>query len=219
MFEYIFSRKKAIPEKLKLYGFKTEGRRYKYNTDILNGEFTLYVFVDKSEIPDTVLIETESGEEYILYKISDSGKFVSEIRSAIESVLYDISEKCYEKEIFKTEQALKLIEYIRENYGDELEYLWDKFPDNAVWRRKDNHKWYVVLLTVSRQKLGVKSDEIVEIIDLRSEPEALDSLIDNKFYYPGWHMNKRHWYTIVLDDSVPFDEICRRVDESYLLAK
>ena len=35
---------------------------------------------------------------------------------------------------------------------------------------------------------------------------------------PGWHMNKKHWCTIILDGSVPFKEICRRIDASYLLA-
>lgn len=31
-------------------------------------------------------------------------------------------------------------------------------------------------------------------------------------------MNKKHWYTICLDDSVSFEEICERVAISYTLA-
>ena len=133
-------------------------------------------------------------------------------------VLQDIADKCYETEIFKSKQALEIISYIRQKYGDELEFLWERLSDNAVWRRKDNDKWYGVLLSLPRRKLGIKSDEIVEIIDLKGEPEALKSLIDNKHYYPGWHMNKKHWYTIILDGSVSLDEICHRIDASYLLA-
>lgn len=34
---------------------------------------------------------------------------------------------------------------------------------------------------------------------------------------PGYHMNKRHWNTIVLDDSIPRGEIERMVDNSYAL--
>ena len=34
----------------------------------------------------------------------------------------------------------------------------------------------------------------------------------------AYHMNKKHWCTIILDGSVPFKEICRRIDASYLLA-
>lgn len=100
-----------------------------------------------------------------------------------------------------------------------MEYLWEKFPDNAVWRRKDNQKWYGALLTVSRRKLGCSSDEVVEIIDLRGTPEELEEFVDGQHYFPGWHMNKKHWYTIILDGSVPSDEICQRIDESYALAK
>ena len=32
-------------------------------------------------------------------------------------------------------------------------------------------------------------------------------------------MNKKHWLTIVFDGFVPVEELCRRVDESYELAK
>ena len=44
-------------------------------------------------------------------------------------------------------------------------------------------------------------------------------MIDKKRYFPGWHMNKKHWYTIILDGSVSTEEICSRIDESYRLAK
>lgn len=47
----------------------------------------------------------------------------------------------------------------------------------------------------------------------------MEDFIDNARFFPGCHMNKKHWYTIILDGTVSMDEICRRVDESYLLAK
>ncbi len=34
---------------------------------------------------------------------------------------------------------------------------------------------------------------------------------------PGYHMNKRHWNTIVLDGSIPRGEIERMIDNSYSL--
>lgn len=37
---------------------------------------------------------------------------------------------------------------------EELEFLWPKSPDNAIFRRPDNKKWYAVLLTVQKEKLG-----------------------------------------------------------------
>jgi predicted DNA-binding protein (MmcQ/YjbR family) len=34
---------------------------------------------------------------------------------------------------------------------------------------------------------------------------------------PGYHMNKAHWNTIVLDNTIPFGEIERMIDSSYAL--
>jgi predicted DNA-binding protein (MmcQ/YjbR family) len=34
---------------------------------------------------------------------------------------------------------------------------------------------------------------------------------------PGYHMNKRHWNTVLLDGSIPRGEIERMVDNSYAL--
>ncbi len=34
---------------------------------------------------------------------------------------------------------------------------------------------------------------------------------------PGYHMNKRHWNTVVLDGSIPPGEVERMVDNSYAL--
>ena len=219
MFEDVFLRKRAVPEKLESYGFQKIRSGYRYSTNILDSAFALEITIGKGIAPDTRLIELATGEEYVLYKTAAVGTFVSEVRTAIEAVLRDVADQCYETAIFKTEQAIQIIRHVREKYGDELEFLWKKFPDNAVWRRKDNQKWYGALLTVSRRKLGFPSDESVEIIDLRTAPEVMENLIDNVRFFPGWHMNKRHWYTIILDGTVSVDEICRSVDESYLLAK
>ena len=219
MFEDIFLRKKAVPEKLATYGFQKIRSSYRYGTNILDNAFALEITIGKGIVPDTKLTEIATGEEYTLYNTDSVGTFVGEVRTAVTNILQDIADRCYETAVFKAEQSVALIAYVREKYGDELEYLWDKFPDNAVWRRQDNKKWYGALLSVSRRKLGIPSDEIVEIIDLRIAPEEMENLIDNVRFFPGWHMNKKHWYTIILDRTVSTDEICRRVDESYLLAK
>lgn len=121
--------------------------------------------------------------------------------------------------IWKSDYTKEVINYVHQAYGDALEFLWPKFPNNAIWRRKDSRKWYAALLSVSKKKLGIDSDDIVEIIDLRMDPEMLTFLVDNKKYYPGYHMNKRHWCTIILDGSVTLEEIYARIDESFVLAR
>ena len=34
---------------------------------------------------------------------------------------------------------------------------------------------------------------------------------------PGYHMNKRHWNTLLLDGSVPQNEVKRQIENSYQL--
>ena len=169
-------------------------------------------------MPETRVTENATGEEYILYRTDAVGNYVGAVRAAVAAVLGEIADQCCETALFTARQSAELMAYVRENYGDELEFLWEKFPDCAVWRRRDSRKWYAVLLTVSRRKLGLPSDDRAEILDLRCDPELLQQRIDNRFYFPGWHMNKKHWYPIILDGSVPLERICRHIDESYLLA-
>ena len=219
MFEDIFKRKKCNIEKMSAYGFIRKGGKRIYETSIMDDTFKLYVFVAENGAVDTDLIEIETGEPYVLYKTNASGTFVGEIRAAIEAILTDIANACYEPSVFKTNQAQMAIEYIRKKYGDELEFLWTKSPDNAVWRRKDSQKWYGVILTVNGRKIGLNIDDMVEIIDLRMKSENRNDILSREHYYPGWHMNKKSWYTLVLDDGIADEEIKLRITESYELAK
>lgn len=214
-----FKRRKLNKLKLLAYGFEEAFDLYRYSASILNGNFTLNIIIDHRGHVETKIIEQDTGEEYILYKIENAtGSFIGDIKNICGNILSDISEKCYDPDVFKSEQTKELIEYVRNRYHDELEFLWIKSPDNAVWRRKDTKKWYGAILTVSKEKLGLETSETAEIIDLKLHPELMGKIIDYKRCFPGWHMNKKSWYTIILDYSVATDEICKKIDNSYLLA-
>lgn len=208
-------------KKLVEFGFTHNGELYSYVTEILNGQFEMRVTVNAaSKEVDALVIDLSTGEPYTLHLIEDaSGSFVGAVRAEYDRVLSDISEKCFERDVFKSEYAHSIIKYVLEKYGDELQFLWRTFPTNAVWRRKDNDKWYGALLVLSKRKLGINSDEVVDIIDLRIDPTFLPDVVDGKKYFPGYHMNKKNWFTICLDGSVPIEEICCWIDKSYCLAK
>ena len=219
MFDDIFVRKKFVPERLEKYGFRKSNGNYIYGTDVFAGEFRLEITVGKSAVPDTKLTDNATGEEYILYKTGAVGAYVGEVREAVAAVLRDVADRCCDAAVFKEAQTLGIIGYACEKYGDEPEFLWDNSPRTAVFRRKDSGKWYGVLMTVPRRKLGILSDEVAEVLNLHGRPEIISELIDGKRVYPGWHMNKKHWYTVILDGTVSIGEIRRMIDESYMLAK
>lgn len=215
----IYKNKKVDTQKLANYGFEKNGSDYVFSQKLPQSGFAMNITVTSAGEVSAKVIDPAADEPYTLHLTETAaGGFVGGVRFDYESILEDIAAKCFEPDIFKTKQAKELIAYVREVYGDELEFLWQKFPQNAVWRRKDTGKWYGALLTVSKRKLGINFSENVEIIDLRADPETLESLIDNEKYFAGYHMNKKHWYTIILDGSVSTEEILDRIESSYLLA-
>lgn len=55
-------------------------------------------------------------------------------------------------------------------------------------------------------------------MNLKCDPDEAQILRDIfSAVLPGYHMNKRHWNTICLDDSIPRGEIERMIDNSYAL--
>ena len=227
MFQEIFAKKRFVPQKMVDFGFeKADGEnRFVYCREILEGDFSLFVYIElgareKAEFfMDTKLIEKVTGEEYVLYKTQAAGSFVGQVRLAIEEVLLQVAQNCCDEVVFKYPQTERLVEYVRQKYGDEPEFLWKSFPDYAVWRRKDSNKWYGVIGTVAKSRLGLESNERVEMFDLKIQSEKMAELLKNQGYYPGWHMNKKYWFTVILDGTVRDEELFARIDESYRLAK
>lgn len=54
--------------------------------------------------------------------------------------------------------------------------------------------------------------------NLKCDPDEAFALRDLfKSVIPGYHMNKKHWNTVILDGSIPVDEIERMIDNSFAL--
>ncbi len=207
-------------KKLLEFGFAEKDECFFYSRKILRGAFELRIFADKKGKIDWDVWDLAMNEVYPLVKVSTvSGAFVGKVRLACDEVFQEIIDKCGNAEVFKSYYAKLVQNYVREKYGDEFEYLWEKFPDNAVFRRGDNQKWYGAVLTVAKNKLGLAGGEKIEVLDLRGEPEEIQHLVDGEKYFAGHHMNKQHWFTICLDGMVDIEEIYRKIDVSYALAK
>jgi len=211
---------KHTGQKLIAFGFTKQSEQFLYTRRIADGQMTVTVAVSDDGEVTTKIIDNASDEEYVLHRVpSAEGAFVGRIRTEHDALLAEIASQCFGTAAFKNMQTQAVLAYVRDTYGDEPEFLWQSTPHNAIVRRKDNKKWYLAVLTISRQKLGIDSDEIIEIIDLRIAPEEIPATVDHKRCFPGYHMNKKHWITIPLDGTVPLTELFRRIDDSYRLAK
>ena len=210
--------KKIDYKKLLDYGFIEKNKQYSYKTKIMDEQFEITVEAFENKMTSK-LIDLVNEDEYILVDITEStGEFVGKVREEYENILNDIIVKCTNRDAFKCKQSKEIIKYIKEKYNDELEFLWKKFDNNAICRNKQNNKWYAIFCTVTEDKIGINSNKIIEIIDIRYQKENIDKIIDNKKIYPGYHMNKKSWITIKLDDTVETKKIFDFIDNSYRLS-
>lgn len=110
----------------------------------------------------------------------------------------------------------KTEEYIKNQYGIEPYFPWDGDFVTAVFRHKDNRKWFALIMRVSGDRLGLDTDEPVDCMNLKiDDPMLLDMLIHEKGMIPAYHMNKQHWITVFLDGTVKDKKVTDLIDLSY----
>ena len=86
-------------------------------------------------------------------------------------------------------------------YHTSPDYPFDDWMASAVFRHADNKKWYAIAMRISRRKLGIQSDESVDVVNLKLPTELFGSFGVADGVYPAYHMNKLHWITVILPDA------------------
>ena len=116
-------------------------------------------------------------------------------------------------------QTEAVFQYIQETYDIAPDYPFAPEDTAAVLRHPANRKWFGIVMHVSRKRLGLSGEEEVPILNVKCDPLLMGSLLQSDGFLPGYHMNKRHWLTILLDGTVPIEDIRGLLDMSYDLTK
>lgn len=114
-----------------------------------------------------------------------------------------------------SELVRQILEYAQQHYGVEPDY---PFPDDTqtpVLRHLDTKKWFAILMNVSRSTLHLDGDGRVDIMNVKCDPILSGSLRMEPGYLPAYHMNHDLWLTILLDGTVPLEEITPLIDMSF----
>lgn len=216
--ENYFKDRKINYDRLIEYGFILKEDNYYYEKIINDGVFKIVIEINKQQKIAKV-IDLLNDQEYNLVDVKGTtGNFVSKIKEIYEALINDIIDKCSDVDVFKSKQTIAIINYVKAKYDNDLEFLWQKSPKNAIWRNQNNRKWYGAVLVISKDKLKIESNEMVEILDLRYQKNDIKNIIDNYKIFPGYHMNKDNWITIILDGRVELEEIYQLIDNSYQLS-
>lgn len=214
MFE-IFKSYQFNQENAHAYGFVENGEVWTYSCQILQGDF----FMTVSITPDNVsfqVFDQETGDLYPqVHMESMRGSFVGSVREACLEILYQIRKACFDVQDFICPQTKRIMAQVQEKYANQLEYLWEKSPDTAVLRHEGNQKWYAVLMRIPWDKLEKGREGLVEAVNLKHDQVA--DLLSKRGIYPAFHMNKRYWISLTLDDSLSDDDVLDLLEISWNL--
>ena len=214
--EVVFKKTKADFDKMCKYGFKKEKSLYKYSKNIMNNTFRIDIEIDNDGIVKGKVYDLSFGDEYTNFRIENStGSFVVQVRDEFKNLLKDIRSNCFIREAFIYEQSNRITKAIKEKYGDEPEFEWENFPGYATFRNKDSKKWYGIIMNLDKSKLDKNSSGEVEIIDIKLDPNEIKYLLKQDGFYPAYHMNKKSWITIILNNTVSDEYIMKLIDKSY----
>ena len=214
MFE-IFKAYQFNSKKAKEYGFIENQGVWTYSSTILQGDFLMMVTVEDGNLSFHVY-DQETGDLYPqVHMESMRGTFVGSVREACLEELFDIRKACFEVQEFLCPQTNRIMALVQEKYGNQLEYLWEKSPDTAVLRHEDNQKWYAILMRIPWDRLDKGREGLVEAVNLKHDQVA--DLLSQMGIYPAFHMNKRYWISIPLDDTLTDEKVLELFERSWFL--
>ena len=106
--------------------------------------------------------------------------------------------------------------YILEAYGIDREYTFGDIS-TAVYRHPSNRKWFAIAMNISKRCIGIGAEEHIDVVNLKSDPNIIPDLVREDGIYPAYHMNKKHWITVLLDGSVDEKTVKWLLDISFRL--
>ena len=215
MEEEIFKRSNVDFERLQNYGFRKDKKVYKYSKLFLD-DFKAEIEVDEQGKVSGKVFDLNVGEEYVNFRIERQvGEFVSKVREEYRKILEEIRNQCFQKLHFINEQSNRIEQQILSCYHDEPEFVWETSPGFGIFRNPRNKKWYGLIMNIDSSKLDSNTSGEVEVINVKLDSKRIQELLSKEGFYKAYHMNKKNWITIVLDDTLKDEVIMECIVESH----
>ena len=212
-----FNRFKYKKDKLLKYGFKENKNKYTLDQLSTNKDFIFHIEIENKEVSYEV-IDTKTNDEYLPFYIdSINGEYVGSIRDEFNLLINTILSTCFDKD-FENVTLKRVIDYVKKEYNVSPEYLWEDTPNTFVFKHPGS-KWFGIVMDISYKKVGINSNDIVYVMNVKVPTEEVDSLVKESGIVPAYHMNKKHWISILLDGSLNIKKIKELIDISFELTK
>ena len=213
----IFRCRTVRPGALAPFGFERDDDGYRYAEAIMGGEFLAVVRIDGGGRVHGAVVAADSGEEYLPMRVdSSTGAFVGEVREQYRRILERIAASCTFKDPFLSAQANRIARMVREQLGEAPDFPFKGAPGCGVFRFPQNRRWYGIVMHIRKSLLarGGSSDEEADVLNVKADADAMAELLAVPGIFPGYHMNRAHWISIILDGTVPDGLVMRLLEQS-----
>ncbi len=209
-YSYIFSSARPIKEKFAAFGFKKRGGSCVCKKALCGGDFYALLELGKEALTAQVY-DAATDEIYAPFDMRGArGSFVAAVREEVKKIVDDFYERCFESEDIHK----KYFDFIERQFNCKADFPWaqegaaKRYSDAAVFRCP-NQKWFALVMEITYKNLGLANDKKVFAVNLKAAPERV--------IFPAYHMNKKHWITVLLTSATDFDLLRSLTEQSRAL--
>ena len=210
----IFKQAKFNKAKAEDCGFVARDNVFMAEKSFMSGDFKAVLTVDENGKLSGEVYDAASNEVYLPLRVENVAGYALKVRGEYEKLLEEIKQGCFISNLFAGKQANRLVNFIADAYGENPDFPWPKYNNYGVFRNKDTGKWYALIMDITRNKLEAGADNSVEVLNIKLNNDKIADLLQQKGFYPAYHMNKQNWITITLDETLEDKRIFDLLDES-----
>ena len=222
----VFLRKRAVRSRLKDAGFvlrnNIDGPWFVYSEKFMDGDLTATIKIKPDGSVLNTVRDSESQEEYLPLNIEGyTGTYVGKVREEYKALLERVAERCFDDMEFASDQANRIAGEIERKFSAPPEHPF-KGDGSAVFRNPSSDKWFALDMCVERSKIddpfyNGDSRELIDIMNVKVDPDTVDELLKEPGICRCYHMNKKYWVTLTMDDRLSDEEVMELIKRSFLL--
>lgn len=214
----VFKKRKLNKDKLIPYGFTLENNIYKYSKLIMDDIFRVDITINSKGNIIGKVYDLDGDYEYTNFRLEIvKGDFVNRVKDEYIKVLESIANNCYTEEYFIYKQSNEVSNLIKEKYNVLPEFLWESNPNYGIFRNKSSNKWFGVIMNIDRSKLNPNESGEVEVLNVKLD-NLVNTYLNKEGIYPAYHMSKKSWVSITLDNTLSNEKVMNLIDISFDLS-
>ncbi len=218
IYQQIFSRKRPVFSTLSPFGFTKSEDGFVFTQNFMAGDFTLIFTISKDGSSHALVVDNMNDEEYTQINAEGIiGGYVGDVRLAYEEILNRIADSCFEDVLFASDQANRITQKVVEVYGISPDFPWEdeKYKLAGVFRHSDTRKWFGLIMGIKRRLVdqSAKDGDFVDVLNLKKPKDLVEPYPAGVI--PAYHMNKKLWISVLLDDTLPDSAVFSLLQTSF----